>query len=55
MQPLKKLIGQSKEIKENWTRAQRFAISFFVIFSSYDQGFISGRRTGRKALPLINL
>ena len=34
-----KIIGTSKETKQNWTGAKNFGICFCVIFSCYDQRF----------------
>ena len=39
-------MGQSKEIKQKWKGTKGFDICFFVIFSGYGQGLISGEENG---------
>ena len=39
-------MGQSKEIKQNWTGPKNFNIYFYVILNCYDQDFISRREAG---------
>ena len=44
-QPQKKLMGQSKEIKQNWTGLRNCNICFCVIFSFCDKSLFSGSET----------
>ena len=55
LQSKKKLMGQSKEIKQKYKWPKSYDACFSVMFSYYGQSFISGRETGRWALPLANI
>ena len=50
----KKLIEQSKEIKQNWKGSNNFDICFYINFSCYDQSLISGSVTVHYVLPPTN-
>ena len=49
----KKLMNQSNEIKQKPKGLKNIDICFFVIFSYYDQGVISGRNTDIPEIFLI--
>ena len=44
--PKKKIIGESKEINQNWTGLKNLDICLQVIFGCYDKSFISERESG---------
>ena len=50
MQSRKKLIEQSKEIKQNRKLPKNIDICFCLLFCRYDQTFTSGRQTEHWAL-----
>ena len=46
----KKLMGQSKEINQNWMGPRNFDICFCVNFSCYNQSLIPGKEAGHLAM-----
>ena len=50
---LEKVMGQGKEIKQNWTGWKNFEVYFCIIFACYDQIFISERETWHQALSSL--
>ena len=48
------VVGQNKQIEQNWTWPSNFDICFCVIFSCYGQSLISWRKTGHWAFPQAN-
>ena len=46
LQSRKKIMGQSKEIKQKRKGPENLKICFSVIFNCYGQVLISGRKTG---------